>query len=115
LFAIVQVIVSIAVAALNGKSAGGYKSAGFAAIWSMFLVIGFTIVGGQIVLGSGKSTELLVGFMIGVAFMLAELFFVLMVAFFILGAEASHNQYCELTSVSFLFRLIIVVSSLRQC
>jgi len=96
LFAIVQVIVSIAVAATNSKT-GGYKSASFAAIWSMFLVIGFTTVGGQIVFG-GKSTELLVGFMIGVAFMLCELFFVLMVAFFILGAEAAHNQYVSANS-----------------
>lgn len=87
-----QVIVSIAVAATNSKGTGGYKSASFAAIWSMFLVIGFTTVGGQIVFG-GKSTELLVGFMIGVAFMMCELFFVLMVAFFILGSEATHNGY----------------------
>ncbi len=86
-----QCIVSIAVAATNAKT-GGYKSASFAAIWSMFLVIGFTTVGGQIVFG-GKSSELLVGFMIGVAFMLCELFFVLMVAFFILGSEATHNGY----------------------
>jgi hypothetical protein len=91
---VVQVIVSIAVAAANSKAKGGYKSASFAAIWSMFLVILFTAVGGQIVFG-GKSSELLVGFMIGVAFMLAELFFVLMVAFFILGSEATHNAYSK--------------------
>lgn len=64
----------------------------------MFLVIGFTIIGGQIVFG-GKSSELMVGFMIGVAFMLAELFFVLMVAFFILGAEATHNGYSKLIAL----------------
>jgi hypothetical protein len=94
---VVQCIVSIAVAATNAKT-GGYKSASFAAIWSMFLVIGFTTVGGQIVFG-GKSSELLVGFMIGVAFMLCELFFVLMVAFFILGSEATHNGYGERSDV----------------
>mmetsp|Transcript_29907 Transcript_29907/g.41088 ORF Transcript_29907/g.41088 Transcript_29907/m.41088 type:complete len:197 (+) Transcript_29907:64-654(+) len=89
-FAVVQVIVSIAVAAANAKtSLGGLKSAGFAAIWSMFLVIIFTVLGGKMVLTSNKSSELMVGFMIGIAAMLTELFFVLMVMFFILGQEAS--------------------------
>ena len=91
IFAIVQVIVSIAVAVENSKS-DGYKSASFAAIWSMFLVIAFTVLGGRIVFG-GKSSELLVGFLIGVAAMLAELFFVLMVTFFVLGQDAVVNNY----------------------
>lgn len=94
IFAVVQVIVSIAVAAANSKSGsqGGMKSAGFAAIWSMFLVIGFTYVGGKIVFGD-KSSELLVGFMIGIAYMMVELFFVLMIVFFILAADAQKNGY----------------------
>lgn len=91
----VQIIVSIVVAAYNSRYTGGYKSASFAAIWSMFLTIVFTVVGAQIVFGGGKATELLVGFMIGIAVMLCELFFVLMVAFFILGSEAYHNGYGE--------------------
>lgn len=74
----------------------------------MFLVIGFTIIGGQIVFG-GKSSELLVGFMIGVAFMLAELFFVLMVAFFILGAEATHNGYSKSIAGSFYHYLFLLL------
>ncbi len=82
-------IVSIAVAAANANAnTGGHKSASFAAIWSMFLVIGFTAVGGQVVFG-GRSSELLVGFLIGVAAMLTELFFVLMVFFFTLGEQAT--------------------------
>jgi len=88
IFAVVQVIVSIAVAAANNTDVGGYKSATFAAIWSMFLVIFSTAVGGQIVF-AGKSSELLVGFMIGFSAMLTELFFVLMVLFFILSSEAT--------------------------
>jgi len=90
-FAVVQVIVSIAVANANQKYTGGYKSAVFAALWSMFLVIGSTAVAGQIVF-TGKSTELMVGFMIGFSAMLTELFFVLMVLFFILTSEAQTQQ-----------------------
>jgi hypothetical protein len=88
----VQVIVSIAVAAANNTAIGGLKSATFAAIWSMFLVIVFTVVGAQIVFG-GRSSELLVGFMIGTAAMLTELFFVLMVVFFVLGENATTAGY----------------------
>lgn len=90
----VQVIVSIAVAAANSNSDGGYKSASFAAIWSMFLVIAFTGLGAKVVFG-GKSSELLVGFLIGVAAMLTELFFVLMVTFFVLGQNATVNNLGE--------------------
>jgi hypothetical protein len=70
----------------------GYKSASFAAIWSMFLVIVFTVLGAMIVF-NGKCSELLVGFMIGVAAMLTELFFVLMVIFFVLGTNGDSNGY----------------------
>ena len=93
---------SIAVAAANSKSGsqGGMKSAGFAAIWSMFLVIGFTYVGGKIVFGD-KSSELLVGFMIGIAYMMVELFFVLMIVFFILAdAEIPKVGKCTATRVA---------------
>lgn len=95
IFAVVQVIVSIAVAVANSNATdGGYKSASFAAIWSMFLVIIFTAVGGNVVLG-GRSSELLVGFLIGVAAMLTELFFVLMVTFFVLGQDATVNNFSK--------------------
>ena len=88
-FAVIQVIVSIVVANANSDtSQGGRKSCAFAAIWSMFLVIFFTYLGGRMVLSSSKSSELFVGFMIGIAGMLTELFFILMVIFFILGEEA---------------------------
>ena len=46
------------------------------------------------VLSASKSSELFVGFMIGIAGMLTELFFILMVIFFILGQEAgSKSKY----------------------
>ncbi len=60
----------------------------------MFLVAGFTVLSGRVVFGNKKS-ELMVGFMIGFAFMLSELSFVLAVAFYILGTEATHNGYCK--------------------
>ena len=93
-FTIIQVIVSIAVAAMNSKSHGGYKSATFTSIWAMLLALIFCGVGGQIVF-KGNSSPLLVGFMIGVAAMLCQLFFVLMCVFFVLGTEATHNGYGE--------------------
>lgn len=86
-----QCIVSIAVA-VKQKSVGGLPSATFAAIWSMFICILFTIHGAQIVFG-GISSELGVGFMIGVAAMMTQLFFVLMCVFFVLSTEAKAMNY----------------------
>ena len=82
---------SIVVAAKQ-NTIGGYPSATFAAIWSMFLCILFTIHGAQIVFGAA-STELGVGFMIGVAAMMTQLFFVLMCVFFVLATEAKAAGY----------------------
>lgn len=63
----------------------------------MFLVITFVALGGTIVFGA-KASELLIGFQIGVAAMLTELFFVLMVIFFILGHNAALNSRKEAPS-----------------
>lgn len=84
-------MVSIVVA-VKQKSEGGYPSATFAAIWSMFLCMLFTIHGAQIVFG-GVSSEIGVGFMIGVATMMTQLFFVLMCVFFVLATEAKNRGY----------------------
>jgi glucan phosphoethanolaminetransferase (alkaline phosphatase superfamily) len=94
LFGLVQVIVSIAVAAKNSTAGGGYKSLSFAAIWSMFLVIIFVGLGAQIVF-RGQATALQVGFLIGVSAMLCQLFFVLMVIFFIVSTEATTSNYSK--------------------
>jgi F0F1-type ATP synthase assembly protein I len=56
----------------------------------MFLVIILLIQGAQVVFG-GQSSEVAVGFMIGTAAMLTELFFVLMCIFFVIGQEAQNN------------------------
>lgn len=78
--------------AAKQRGEGGYPSATFAAIWSMFLCILFMIHGAQIVFGS-VSSELGVGFMIGVAAMMTQLFFVLMCVFFVLATEAKTAGY----------------------
>lgn len=108
---VVQIIVSIACAAANVQSPNGHKSATFAALWSMFLVILFVFLGYKIIRG-GKSHPLLVGFMIGVALMLAQLCFVLMAMFFTFGAEADTNKWTTAPSdkaygVFSLFNMII--------
>ena len=109
---VVQIIVSIACAAANEKKgSNGHHSASFAALWSMFLVILFVFIGYKIVKG-GKSHPLLVGFMIGVAFMLSQLCFVLMCMFFTLGTEASTNGWSTAPSdkaygVFSLFNMIV--------
>jgi len=109
---IVQIIVSIACAAANEKKGShGHHSATFAALWSMFLVILFVFLGYKIIRG-GKSHPLLVGFMIGVALMLAQLCFVLMCMFFTFGTEATNNGWSTAPSdkaygVFSLFNMII--------
>lgn len=92
-------MVSIVVA-VKQKSVGGYPSATFAAIWSMFLCILFTIHGAQIVFG-GVSSEIGVGFMIGVATMMTQLFFVLMCVFFVLAKEAKAGGYGKRNEIIF--------------
>ena len=58
----------------------------------MFLVIMVVFIGGRIVL-RGRSHPIVVGFMIGLSFMLAELMFVIMCIFFGLGTEAAKNKW----------------------
>lgn len=58
----------------------------------MFIIILFTFLGGRVVL-RGRSHPIIVGFMIGFTFMLAELLFVIMCIFFGLGTEAVNNGW----------------------
>ena len=82
---------AIIVAAFNSQTPNGYKSASFAAIWNMFIVIGFCRASYSILFHS-KASELMVGALLGISIMLAQLFFVLMVVFFIFGSEADVNN-----------------------
>ena len=59
-----DVIMSCVVAAANDNEDGGHKSSGFVAIWSMFLVVAFGVMGTRVIL-SQKSTNLFVGFLLG--------------------------------------------------
>jgi len=58
----------------------------------MFIVILFVFLGGRVVL-RGRSHPIIVGFMIGMTLMLAELMFVIMCIFFGLGSEAVKNGW----------------------
>jgi hypothetical protein len=58
----------------------------------MFLVIIVLVQGGQVVFRHNAS-RIQMGFLIGSAAMLSELFFLLMCFFFVLGAEANTNGY----------------------
>lgn len=84
---VVQLIVASAVAAANANTAAGYKSASFAAIWALFLVLLFQVLSAYMVFKQ-KSSALMVGFVIGTGFMTSELFFMLMCVFFLIGTEA---------------------------
>lgn len=90
----IQFAISVAVAQINSTAVGGYRSATFAAIWAMFLVIIFAYIGAKVSL-KGSSTRLQVGFLIGAASMLSELFFLLMCYFFVLGNEAKTLGYSK--------------------
>ena len=90
-FSAVLSLVAIICAAFNSQTANGYKSASFAALWNMFIIWGFCRASYSIVFHT-KSSELMVGAMMGMSIMLAQLFFVLMVVFFIFGGEADVNN-----------------------
>jgi len=84
---VVQLIVASAAAAANAQTANGYKSASFAAVWTLFLVLLFQVMSAYIVFKQ-KSSALFVGFVIGTGLMTSELFFMLMCVFFLIGTEA---------------------------
>lgn len=95
LLALAQVIVSIIVAQANDVDHGGRKSMAFAATWSMLVAILFVITGSKVIFAGDRSAAFLVGFLIGAAGMMAELFFVLMVLFYTSGEEATSAGYGE--------------------
>ena len=84
---VIQLIVASATAAANANTPNGYKSASFAAVWGLFLVLLFQYMTAYIIFRQ-KSSALFVGFTIGMGFMTSELFFMLMCVFFLIGTEA---------------------------
>lgn len=93
ILAVIQFIVSIAAATENNQSVGGYKSASFAAIWSMFLIIGFAVFAQRIVHNNNKNDAIWVGFLIGASGMLCQLCLMLAAVFFTLGEAATTLGY----------------------
>ena len=86
-----DVIMSIYVAAANDNEDGGHKSSGFVAVWSMFLVVAFGVFGTRVIM-SQKSTNLFVGFLLGMGGMLAQLFFALSVYFFLMAKNDKEHE-----------------------
>ena len=84
---VIQLIVASAAAAANATTVNGYKSASFAAVWGLFLVLIFQYMTAHIIFRQ-KSSALFVGFVIGTGFMTSELMFMLMCVFFLIGTEA---------------------------
>lgn len=72
----------------------GSGGAAFAAIWSALLVIFYAIIGSRAVF-SGSATPLMTGFLLGFGAMLCQLFFVLMIYFFVLGSSAAKSNFGE--------------------
>ena len=89
----IQFIVSIAAAAANEQNNGGYSSATFAAIWSMFMIVGFAIFAQRLVHNNNKNDAMWVGFLIGSAGMLSQLCLMLAAVFFTLGEAATTLGY----------------------
>jgi hypothetical protein len=88
-FVVVDVIMSLYTAAANDNN-NGHKSSGFVAIWSGFLIVGFGVLGSRIIF-SQKSTNLMVGFLLGYGAMLSQLFFALSIYYFLI-ANSDHED-----------------------
>lgn len=98
---------------MNSKS--GLKSASFAAIWSMFLVIIGAYLGYRIAMHPGKNSPMVVGMLIGYSATLVQLFFFLSVTFFSFGtwaketgsaAHAADNGYGSFSLFNFIVYFI---------
>ena len=76
----------------NNTDPNGLAGASFAAVWEAFLVIFFLASGYQVVYAP-QSSALMVGFVLGLASMMAQLFFMLTVYFLALGVQATTLGY----------------------
>ncbi|GMH89059.1 hypothetical protein TrST_g11167 [Triparma strigata] len=78
--AVTDVIVACATASTNDDAGrAGSRGGAFAAIWSMFMIIGY-VVSGTYILRKHKTASA-TGFLLGMSFMISQLFFVLFVMF----------------------------------
>ena len=74
ILACIQIITSISTAVINGKTVGGYKSAGFTSIWTLFLCLFYEYLTHRVIFKE-RHDDLVVGFTIGMSGMLCQLFF----------------------------------------
>ncbi len=95
IFTAADVFASVVVADFNVKSINGYEGAAFAAIWSAFLQLFFAFVGSKVIFSSQPSPPLMVGFLLGLAAMAAQLFFMLTCWYLALGVQAAQNGWSK--------------------
>lgn len=86
------VLVAIISADDNHKAEDGTKALGFAALWSAGLLV-IVVVASAFVVFRRQSTSYHVGLLIGYTGMLSQLFFVLMILFFVYSEHASANGH----------------------
>lgn len=92
-----QVTASLYVAISNYYDEHGHNSVIFAALWSGAVLVAFNMILIEVLpIFARPMSEFVVGCLIGGFGMISELFFVLMVMFFILGMEAARNGYGNL-------------------
>ena len=87
----VYVLVAIISADDNHKSNDGTKALGFAAVWSAGMMV-IVVVSSALVIFKGESSAHHVGLLIGSTGMLTQLFFILMIVFFVYSEHVNDNQ-----------------------
>ncbi|GMH83513.1 hypothetical protein TL16_g09624 [Triparma laevis f. inornata] len=86
--AVTDMIVACATASTNDDAGrAGSRGGAFAAIWSMFMIIGY-VSSGTYILRKHKTASA-IGFLLGMSFMISQLFFVLFVMFASFATTAS--------------------------
>lgn len=106
----IYILISIIVGDDNHKSNYGTKAIGFAALWSSGMLLILMVASG-IIIFYGKASSHLIGLLIGISGMLAQLFFVLCVVFLVYGDHAistGHGNNFILFHFSFFFFIFIL-------
>ncbi len=91
-FSFLCVIVSLINAGYNGEVTGGSRGLAFAAVWSALLVVAYAILGSITVYAPNGTDGFTIGNVIGMGAMLAQLYFVLMFAFYV---DAQNKQQSD--------------------
>jgi hypothetical protein len=105
ILAFIQIITSISTAVINGKTVGGYKSAGFTSIWTLFLCLFYEYLTHTVIF-KGRHDDLVVGFTIGLSGMLCQLFFMVSCHLFLYSARlcdiSLRNKFISLLKRNYL-------------